>query len=218
MKPRYLEPDNRGRDRWMVSYVDVLTILLIFFISAAIKTGKPAPPPPVVHAAAPAAPPAPPPVVHAAAPPAPAPVPAPPPLSDLEKRLAESGLDVHREPHGVVVSLPQTILFASGDDRISPGALPLIEKITAAIRDLPNPVRLVGYADSVPISNRRFHNNWELAAARGLRLLELLSQNYGIAESRLSVASEGANQPKGPNDTPSGRASNRRVEIVIAGL
>jgi chemotaxis protein MotB len=55
-----------------------------------------------------------------------------------------------------------------------------------------------------------------LSSARGLRLLQVLVEKYGIAESRLSVASDGANRPIAPNDTPDGRASNRRVEIVIA--
>ena len=80
---------------------------------------------------------------------------------------------------------------------------------------IPNNVSLVGHADAVPIHNRRFANNWELAAARGLRLLELLSSRYGIEESRLSVESFGSYDPKSSNDTPDGRASNRRVEIVI---
>jgi chemotaxis protein MotB len=222
MKPRYLEPDGKSRDRWMVSYVDVLTILLIFFICAAMKAQKP---PAVVvskapHATpavsvaetqpvAPVLPPAPPPALPL--PPAP-----PPPLGDLQRRLAEDGLDVHRESRGVVVSLPQAILFGPGDDRVSRDALPIVEKIADTIRDLPNRVTLVGYADNVPISNRRFHSNWELAAARGLRLLELLTRNYGIAESRLSVSSEGANRPRSSNETVEGRAGNRRVEIVIA--
>ena len=219
MKPRYLEPDSRGRDRWMVSYVDVLTILLIFFISVAMKAQKPpaapAPPaPPAPRAAtAPVAPVVPTIPVEQPLPPPPLPT---PPLADLQSRLQADGFDVSWEARGVVVSLPQTILFVSGDDRVSREARPVVEQIASAIRDLPNPVTLVGYADNVPISNRRFHNNWELAAARGLRLLELLTQEYGIAESRLSVSSEGTNRPKSPNDTALGRAANRRVEIVIA--
>lgn len=206
MKPRYLEPESRNRDRWMVSYVDVLTILLIFFISVALKAQKPATAPvskaPVAAAARAAA-------ETVSGPPA-------PPLSELQKRLAERGLDVSREQRGVVVSLPQSVLFVSGDDRISSEALPIVGTIAGEIRDLPNRVTLVGYTDAIPISNRRFHNNWELAAARSLRLLELLTRDYGIPESRLSVSSEGANLPRESNETPGGRASNRRVEIVIA--
>ena len=224
MKPKYLEPDSRcSRDRWMVSYADVLTILLIFFICAALKAPKaatavvpPAPPAavqpvPAEPVAPPAAPVAPPPT-RIAEPPAPSPE---PPLAAVQKQLQEAGLDVRREPRGVVVSLPQAVLFVSGEDRVTPDARPIVEKIAATIRDLPNHVTLVGYADNLPISNRRFHNNWELAAERGLRLLELLTREYGIPESRLSVSSEGANRPISPNDTPLGRANNRRVEIVI---
>jgi chemotaxis protein MotB len=46
-------------------------------------------------------------------------------------------------------------------------------------------------------------------------LLEVLTDRYGIVESRLSVSSDGANRPKDSNETPDGRANNRRVEIVI---
>ena len=67
----------------------------------------------------------------------------------------------------------------------------------------------------MPIHNRRFNNNWELAAARSLELLDLLTTRYGLAESRFSVASYGSNDPRNPNDTPDGRAGNRRVEILI---
>ena len=228
MKPKYLEPDSRGsRDRWMISYADVLTILLIFFICAAMKAPKAATPavPPVSLVAVqsvtakPVAPPVP--TAPSPAPPTPTPAALPPatppdsPLAALLKQLQETGLDVRREPRGVVVSLPQAVLFVSGDDRVTPDARPIVEKIAATVRDLPNHVTVVGYADNVPISNRRFHNNWELAAERGLRLLELLTREYGIPESRLSVSSEGANRPISPNDTPLGRANNRRVEIVI---
>jgi chemotaxis protein MotB len=131
------------------------------------------------------------------------------------QKLEQHGFDVKMEPRGLVISLPQAILFASGDDRISAEALPMVEEIADILGDLPNRVSLIGHADDVPIHNRRFKNNWELSAARGLRLLELLSTRYAIPESRLSVASEGSYKPQGPNDTPDGRAGNRRVEIVI---
>lgn len=198
----------------MVSYVDVLTILLIFFICAALKIPKAAAGSasiaPVTQHAVPA-----PPVTPVQVPPVGA-LPPAPPLAEFERRLESAGIDVHREPRGVLVTLPQAVLFASGDDRISAEARPIIGKIASGIRDLPNHVTLVGYADSIPVSNRRFHNNWELAAARGLRLLELLTGEYGIPESRLSVTSDGANRPKDSNETPGGRAANRRVEILIA--
>ena len=216
MKPLYLQAETPGRDRWMVSYLDVLTILLIFFVAIAahalpvlsqVSVSAPAPPPPPEVKAAPAPP-------H----PDVIPPPAEEPRADLiqiEKTLEEDGLDLRLEPRGLVVSLPQAVLFASGEDRVSREALPIVKQIADAVRDAPNKLILVGHADSMPIHNRRFRNNWELSAARGLSLLDLLSSDYGVPEDRLSVSSEGSNSPQAPNDTPNGRASNRRVEIVI---
>lgn len=203
MRPKYYQPDSSHRDRWMISYLDAMTILLIFFVSVAAralpthaKADVPPPPPPAPK------------IVDAR----PAPAASPDPLAE---RLKQTGLDVRREQRGFVVSLPQKILFSSGDDRISPNAYPVIEQIAGILRDVPNQVILTGHADSVPIHNRRFKNNWELSAARGLRLLELLNERFGIDESRMTVSSEGANQPAESNETPEGRAENRRVEIVI---
>jgi chemotaxis protein MotB len=189
-------------DRWMVSYMDVLTILLIFFVAAAAQSAMPRPAPEKA-APQPAAQPVPPvPLAHAE-------------LLQPQQKLASLGLDLKMEPRGLVISLPQTILFASGDDAVSAEARTTVEQIAAVLREIPNKVSLVGHADAVPIHNRRFKNNWELAAARSLRLLELLGRDGGIEESRLSVASYSSFEPKDSNDTADGRASNRRVEIVI---
>lgn len=202
MKPRYLQPESSYRDRWIISYLDVVTILLIFFVAAAARTVNVVKPPEVAKA----------PVAVVKAPVAKDET---LPLSGVERVLKKSGIDVQREPRGLVISLPQAILFGRGDDRISQSARPIIDRIAAVLGPIPNRVVLVGHADSMPIHNKRFRDNWELSSARGVSLLELLSRSYGLDESRLSVSSEGSNRPRSPNDTPDGRASNRRVEIVI---
>jgi chemotaxis protein MotB len=188
---------DANRDRWMVSYMDVLTILLIFFVAAAAQSAMPRPVPEKTLEPQPAA--------H----------PQPRLVSKTEEKLQALGLDLKKEPRALVISLPVTIVFSSGDDKIDGDVRTLVEQIAAILREIPNKVSLVGHADSIPIHNRRFKNNWELAAARSLRLLELLGREGGIDESRLSVASYSSFDPKDSNDTPDGRASNRRVEIVI---
>jgi chemotaxis protein MotB len=194
----YRRPDLT-RDRWMVSYMDVLTILLIFFVAAAAQTRVPHPETQAVKTPA---------KVEQAPPQA-------QPLLEPQRKLELLGLDLKREPRGLVISLPQTILFASGDDKINAAARTTVDQIAAILREIPNKVTLVGHADAVPIHNRRFKNNWELAAARSLRLLELLGRDGGIDEARLSVASYSSFDPTDTDQTPDGRASNRRVEIVI---
>jgi len=201
MRPAYLQSATNQRDRWMVSYVDVLTILLIFFLVAAAKGLKAPPAQPVIPAC--------PPVARAQA---------EQPRTDLiraQERLREQGLEPRLEARGLVISIPQVILFSSGEDAVSSQALPTIKQIADVLRDIPNNVRLIGHADTVPIHNRRFSSNWDLSMARSQKILELLSGQYGIPESRLSITSYGPYRPAAPNDTEDGRASNRRVEIVI---
>jgi chemotaxis protein MotB len=203
MTPSYLRRDAGIRDRWMISYMDVLTILLIFFVAIAAQIRLHPSQQPTVPAAKPA------PVAAPTADPR-------QPLIEIRKKLEQYGLDMRLEPRGLVISLPQAILFSSGEDRISPRGLPMIASIAEVLRDVPNEVTLIGHADAVPIHNRHFLNNWYLATARSLRMLELMSQRYGVPESRLSIASYGTYRPAGPNDTSDGRAHNRRVEVVIA--
>jgi len=180
----------------MVSYLDVLTMLLIFFMVGAAKTLQVPP----VRAVAP--------VVAATSP-------AHTNLLRAQEHFRARGLETKLEPRGLVINLPQVILFPSGEDTVSPEALPAIAQIAGILREIPNPVRLIGHADTVPIHNSRFGSNWKLSMARSQTILELLSSNYGIPESRLSVASYGPYRPAGGNDSPDGRALNRRVEIVI---
>jgi len=202
MKSSYLQNAPALRDRWMVSYVDVLTVLLIFFLVAAAKSLEL---PPAMRIAAPAAP---------AIPQAPA-EPRRTNLIRAQERLREQGLEPRLEPRGLVITLPQVILFSSGEDAVTTAALPTLARIADVLRDIPNNVRLIGHADTVPIHNQRFASNWDLSMARSRKILEVLSSRYGIAESRLSITSYGPYRPIAPNDTADGRASNRRVEILI---
>ena len=223
LQPQYLRAEHSGqRERWLISYTDLVTILLILFAAVAaqgVRSGqKPPPSQPASRArqATKPARPVPPPQVTQTAPQPPAIAPPhDPALRDAEKKLQALGLDSRLEKRGLVISLPQAVLFPSGEDRIMPGALPMVSQIAGVLASVPNKVALVGHADSVPIHNKRFQNNWELSSARSVKLLELLTTRYSIPESRLSVQSDGSNAPRDTNETAAGRAENRRVEILL---
>ena len=194
---------SRQRDRWTTSYADFVTILLVLFVAIAAQGLQSAMP--AIAAVPPAA----------ATPPA---LPQKPKLPAILTALApleRKGVKLKVEARGIVISLEQKILFDSGADRVSDSALPVVSEIADVLRGVPNRVNLIGHADSRPMHSKRFRDNWELSVARSLRLRELLSREFGIDEGRLSVASFGATEPVAPEDTEEGRASNRRVEIVI---
>ena len=190
----------RLRDRWTTSYADFVTILLVLFVAIAAQGMQ------AVVTVAPVAPPPPAPV---------APPPKRPSILSALAPLEAKGVKWKIEARGIVISLEQKILFHSGDDRMCDSALQVVSEIAAVLRAIPNKVHLVGHADSRPIHSRRFRDNWELSVARSLRLRELLSRDFEIDESRLSVESYGATIPVDSEDTEEGRANNRRVEIVI---
>ncbi|HEX5430811.1 MAG TPA: flagellar motor protein MotB [Bryobacteraceae bacterium] len=133
----------------------------------------------------------------------------------LKSEIKSGKIRISMEPRGLVVSFNQAALFASGQDTILPEAYPDLAKIAAAINKIPNPVRLEGHTDSVPIRNQRFRSNWELSAARSIALLEVLSNQFGSSRSRMSIAGYADNAPVASNATEEGRARNRRVDIVI---
>jgi chemotaxis protein MotB len=193
---------SRQRDRWTTSYADFVTILLVLFVAIAAQGLQSAVP--VAAQADPASP-----SIAAAV------TPMQPAILTALAPLESKGVKLKVEARGIVISLEQKILFESGDDRISERALPVVGEIAEVLRTVPNRVNLIGHADSRPIHSKRFRDNWELSVARSLRLRELLSEEFGIDEGRLSVASFGSTEPVASEDTEVGRANNRRVEIVI---
>lgn len=135
--------------------------------------------------------------------------------AELKKEIAIGRIVISMEPRGLAVSFKEATLFESGEDVIAPEALESMAKVAAAVNQLPNPVRLEGHTDSVPIHNSRFRSNWELSAARSIALLELFSTRYHVARDRLSIGGYADTAPIDSNSTPEGRARNRRCDIVI---
>lgn len=133
----------------------------------------------------------------------------------LEAELHSGKVTVSMDKRGLVISLREAAFFASGDDTISAEGYPTIEKIAREVSKLPNPLRLEGHTDWVPIHNSRFHSNWELSVARSIAMLELLRQRFGFPSEHMSVAGFAENAPADTNETPEGRAHNRRVDVVV---
>jgi chemotaxis protein MotB len=133
----------------------------------------------------------------------------------LAAEIKAGKVEVHLDARGLVVSLRQAAFFPSGGDDIAPAGMKSIATIAKTIRDLPNPVRLEGHTDSIPIHNERFPSNWELSTARSIAMLQVFIGQYGIPVDRFAVAGYADTKPIDSNDSVEGRAHNRRVDIVI---
>ena len=233
---RKKEPEHQSHERWLVSYADFITLLFAFFVvmfatsqvnkkkvtwiaayfAAYIKGGNagaaevlrdlPAnfdevlPPKPSAEDAAMAqlAP------VHQQL------------SQELTQEIGEGKVALSMQPRGLVLSLREAALFPPGQDTFNPEALPILSKVAAALSKLPRqPVRLEGHSDNIPIETGRFPSNWELSAARANVVLELFCGRFELQAERFAVAGYADYRPVSANDTSEGRASNRRVDIVI---
>jgi len=134
---------------------------------------------------------------------------------ELKKEIEAGRIQISMQPRGLVVSFTQAALFPSGEDVIAPEAYDGLEKVARAISRVPNPVRLEGHTDAVPIRTKRFRSNWDLSAARSIALLELLSDRFGVPRQRMSIAGYADTAPVASNETEEGRSRNRRADIVL---
>jgi chemotaxis protein MotB len=131
------------------------------------------------------------------------------------QKYPDSGITIRTDTRGMVVSLSAAKFFASGDADINPAQLPALNALIATIEHLPNNMEIDGFTDSVPIATDRFHDNWELSAARAASVLRYVVANSPIEADRLDIAGYGPYRAVGDNSTEEGRALNRRVEIII---
>ncbi|HSC44510.1 MAG TPA: OmpA family protein [Candidatus Acidoferrum sp.] len=139
--------------------------------------------------------------------------------AELEKALApeiqRKVVDVKARREGLVVSLREIGFFGSGSANIQPSAQGALNRLGQLLASRSESMRIEGHTDNVPIHNGQFASNWELSTARASQLLRLFVERYQMNPARLSIAGYAEFHPAAPNDTPDGRARNRRVDIVI---
>ena len=115
----------------------------------------------------------------------------------------------------ISINFSEPILFDAGSDVLKQSSYPHLRRLTAVFKDLPNPIQIEGHTDNRPLGRSlRFKSNWELSSARAFSVLQFFLQD-GVAPEKLSAVGYGEYKPIKSNDTPDGRAANRRIEINI---
>jgi len=235
------DTDSEG---WMLTYLDLMTLLLVMVLAMLAKT--------MVSHAAPAAAPVglpvaidiasltrvdppgsllrvPPSVVEPEpveplitnAPPVPeapaAPAPEPDPLAELPVDQLGSDVEVIRNERSVSFRIDSSILFPSGQTELDPKGMQVLQRLAQVLGSVPHRIVVAGHTDTRTIRNSRYPSNWELSGARAASVVRYLQQQ-GIAGNRLSAVGLADTQPLGDNATVNGRAKNRRVELTLEQL
>ena len=227
-----------GDERWLVSYADFITLLMVFFVimysiaqvdkrkyqvvAESLRRAFGGEPEAVVS-----------PDINqsgvGASESAPSPVnidsfpPRPPDtldvVTDIGAVLAGSGLSgevaVNNNAEGVLISISEQLLFQPGSADIQPSAKAVLDQLAAMLKNIPNDVRIVAHTDPVAPVNPRFPTNWDLSTARAVNIVRYFVEYGGIEPARLTAAGQAEYHPIFPNDTPEHMAFNRRADIVI---
>ena len=225
-----------SHERWLVSYADFITLLFAFFVvlfatgesdkskkvqlAASIESAfnemgifeahtkfPPQRDPPVEgrgYAAHPA-------------------IASPEDREEIKRHLEEAAqpdidrgiIGIHDSANGLVISLQEAGFFDSGAVGVRPSALPVLNRIAAALPV--TALRVEGHTDDVPIHTAQFASNWELSSSRASSIARLLLLHVNVHADNMSVAGYAEFHPATSNATAEGRARNRRVDIVLLG-
>lgn len=138
---------------------------------------------------------------------------------ELEKALApeikNKIVDIHAKREGLVVSLREVGFYESGVAAMRESSRGAVDRLAAVLASRTEFLRIEGHTDNVPIHNKHFDSNWELSSGRATELIKVFVERYQFAPTRLSAAGYAEFHPVASNDTPEGRARNRRVDVVI---
>ena len=135
--------------------------------------------------------------------------------TSLSRLEATKKININIERRGVVVSLFEQGVFDSGEAVLLPEALAIMDEIALTLKNLPNQIKIEGHTDNIPIHNDEFTSNWELSSARAMNILLYMVNKHNLDPTKLSATGYGEFRSITDNDTPEGRAMNRRVDIVL---
>ncbi|TWU60381.1 putative lipoprotein YiaD precursor [Rubripirellula tenax] len=138
-------------------------------------------------------------------------------LTQMASRLNLGGIPVQQDGEVIRVAVPSDQLFAPGTAQLTPQAASTLDPIaTQLARAFPrNRIGIEGYTDNAPIYGGGYASTHQLTAAQASAVLDVLSRRNGMPPNQLFTVAQGSNNPRQSNETPAGRAANRRVELVI---
>jgi chemotaxis protein MotB len=143
-------------------------------------------------------------------------------ISELNKPAATAtgfeGMDVAFDPAAgtITVTLQNTILFDSGKATLKSATSKELDQIVSVLKQkyASKDVDVVGHTDTDPIVKSSWKDNLELSAQRALSVTRYLIA-HGISEKQVRADACGAARPVASNSSATGKARNRRVEIVV---
>lgn len=137
----------------------------------------------------------------------------------MSSYLADKSLGIKQEKQRLTLQLSDKILFASGSPNIKAEGLEVLRNIGVILKERMSQLDVLigGHTDNVPVTGRRgpLADNWGLSAARAVNVVRFFEEQVGMEPGRIAAVGYGEHRPVADNATATGRAQNRRIEIVL---
>lgn len=133
----------------------------------------------------------------------------------LQEFKTDENVTLLKDGRGLIIRMNDSILFGSAETEIQTPAKNTLNKIIDILSKINNPVIIEGHTDSLPIKSEKYSSNWELSTARATSVINYIVDSKRINPKRLSAVGYGEFMPLAENTSNSGRMKNRRVDIII---
>jgi chemotaxis protein MotB len=138
-------------------------------------------------------------------------------ITQMNRLRLDKSIELVKDRGAVILRINDAILFEAGSDQLKEESYPVLRKVAGLIEPLPLQARIEGHTDNVPFA-RSDMSNWELSVMRSIAVLRFFQENNLLPLDRMSAVGYGDQHPIEPNDTPENRAKNRRVEFVLESI
>jgi len=139
-------------------------------------------------------------------------------VKEMKAEIAKGEITITELKGKLTMDVVDKILFASGEAKVKKEGLDVLKRVVDILKNMKDKnIRIEGHTDNVQIASnlaKIYPTNWELSAARALNVARYL-QEQGIDPKIISATAFGEYQPLADNDTPEGRAKNRRIAIIL---
>jgi chemotaxis protein MotB len=132
----------------------------------------------------------------------------------LAPLVKDGRVRITQSSRGITVEINASVLFAPGQAMLAEDSSHTLRAIARVVKDYEHEIQVEGHTDNVPIRTANFPSNWELSTARASSVVRLFIDS-GVGAQRLTALGYGENRPVESNDTPAGRARNRRVTVTV---
>jgi chemotaxis protein MotB len=119
------------------------------------------------------------------------------------------------QQHSIILRFDSVVLFDLGKAEILPPGKDVLIKIGSILKELDNEINIEGHTDNLPINTLLFPTNWELSTKRATNVVLILVDDCGLNPTKLAASGRGEFKPIKPNNSDENRSKNRRIDIII---